>query len=238
MTEKTENKNVPQKDEKVANDAAAATDQKDVATKENAQEKPTEEKTEVKGEEGAKATSSEPEKSSEKSSKPEAKEEAKPETKDEKAAAEPAEGGSASGGEASDDFPEPEPKVAKAKPAPKKEPKVPEKEAEPETPYDDFDWDRSEDPSDYTQAEHEKLAEMYEGSFTEIAEFQLITATVVSLTASDAVLDVGFKSDGLVSLSEFRDMPDMKAGDEVEVYVAAKEDEKGHTKTTRWLPET
>ena len=62
---------------------------------------------------------------------------------------------------------------------------------------------------------------------------KLIKGTVVGITKTDVVLNIGFKSDGLVSLNEFRDTPDLKIGDEVEVMVVEKEDRDGHLNLSR-----
>jgi len=102
------------------------------------------------------------------------------------------------------------------------------KEAEVVEAHDDFDWNVDKrHVTQYTDSEISDLEVFYEGSFNEIEDNDIIKGTVVALTDADVVLNIDFKSDGLVSRSEFRDMPDLKAGDEVEVYVVAKENKKG-----------
>lgn len=94
--------------------------------------------------------------------------------------------------------------------------------------HDDFDWNVDKrHVTQYTDNEISDLEVFYEGSFNEIEDNDIIKGTVVALTEADVVLNIDFKSDGLVSRSEFRDMPDLKPGDEVEVYVVAKENKKG-----------
>jgi small subunit ribosomal protein S1 len=61
----------------------------------------------------------------------------------------------------------------------------------------------------------------------------LIKGLVVGLTKTDVVLNIGFKSDGLISLNEFRDIPGLKVGDEVEVMIVEKEDREGHLNLSR-----
>src|SRR4028118_1937412 len=68
---------------------------------------------------------------------------------------------------------------------------------------------------------------LYGGTLNEINEKEVVKGTIVGISDRDVILNIGFKSDGLVPLSEFRDMPDMKVGDEVEVYVENQEDAGG-----------
>ena len=74
---------------------------------------------------------------------------------------------------------------------------------------------------------------MYENTFVTINDNELIKGIVVGITKTDVVLNIGFKSDGLVSLNEFRDQPSLKVGDEVEVMVVEKEDRDGHLNLSR-----
>lgn len=94
----------------------------------------------------------------------------------------------------------------------------------------EFDWDSFTSDklgSGYSQDERKRLAELYAGTLSEIKQNEVVTGTVVSITDRDVVLNIGFKSDGLVPLSEFRDMPDLKVGDTVDVYVENPEDTNG-----------
>ncbi|HZG00204.1 MAG TPA: 30S ribosomal protein S1, partial [Chitinophagales bacterium] len=72
-----------------------------------------------------------------------------------------------------------------------------------------------------------KYEQDYDRTFVSINDNEILQGTVVSITSNDVVLNVGFKSDGLVPLTEFRDTPDMKVGDKVEVLVVEKENVKG-----------
>ncbi|HPG12835.1 MAG TPA: 30S ribosomal protein S1 [Chitinophagaceae bacterium] len=103
-----------------------------------------------------------------------------------------------------------------------------------ETAHDDFDW--SVDKRNviaYTEEEREKYDKVYDNTFVQLNDGELINGTVVGLTKTDAVLNIGFKSDGLISLNEFRDLPELTIGDSVEVMVVEKEDRDGHLNLSR-----
>ncbi|NJO25567.1 MAG: 30S ribosomal protein S1 [Bacteroidia bacterium] len=107
-------------------------------------------------------------------------------------------------------------------------------EAPVETPHDDFDWSIDKrNVSSYTDEEKEKYDKVYDRTFVQINDGELINGTVVGLTKTDVVLNIGFKSDGLVSFNEFRDIPGLKIGDAVEVMVVEKEDREGHLNLSR-----
>ncbi|MEZ4886151.1 MAG: 30S ribosomal protein S1 [Chitinophagales bacterium] len=104
-----------------------------------------------------------------------------------------------------------------------------------EAAHDEFDWTLGKKAEqNYQDEEYDKLFLMYDVTFKTITEHEIVTGIVEAITESDVVLDVGFKSDGLVPTSEFRDlMPDLKKGDKVEVYVLEKEDERGQLRLSR-----
>ncbi len=104
-----------------------------------------------------------------------------------------------------------------------------------ETAHDDFDWSRDKrNVAAYSNEEKEKYNKVYEGTFKQINDGEMIMATVESLTKTDAVVNIGFKSDGLISLNEFRDIPGgVKVGDVVEVMVVEKEDREGNLNLSR-----
>ena len=103
------------------------------------------------------------------------------------------------------------------------------------TAHDDFDWSRDKrNVAAYTKAEKEKYDAVYDQTFKQITDGEMIQATVESLTKTDAVVNIGFKSDGLISLNEFRDIPGgVKVGDVIEVMVVEKEDRNGHLHLSR-----
>ena len=104
-----------------------------------------------------------------------------------------------------------------------------------ETAHDDFDWSRDKrNVSAYSKEEKEKYDSVYDNTFKQINDGEMIKATIESLTKTDAVVNIGFKSDGLISLNEFRDLPGgVKVGDVVEVMVVEKEDREGNLHLSR-----
>lgn len=100
----------------------------------------------------------------------------------------------------------------------------------------DFDWDTIGDKGfgdQYSEAEKEKFATLYQGTLNEITEKEVIKGTVVGISSRDIILNIGFKSDGLVSANEFSDLPDLKIGDEVEVFVEEQENTNGQLVLSR-----
>lgn len=92
----------------------------------------------------------------------------------------------------------------------------------------DFDWEMDNAGfGDYNQNEREQMASAYEKTLSAITEKEIVKGTVVGFTDKEVVLNIGFKSDGLVARTEFRDLPDLKVGDEVEVLLETKEDALG-----------
>ena len=81
--------------------------------------------------------------------------------------------------------------------------------------------------TDTAKRRKKSLEALYGESLNTIEEKQVVEGTVVSMSSRDVILNIGFKSDGLVSASEFRDTPDLKPGDTVEVYIEEQEDNNG-----------
>ncbi|MCU0385634.1 MAG: 30S ribosomal protein S1 [Flavihumibacter sp.] len=107
-------------------------------------------------------------------------------------------------------------------------------EAPVATAHDDFDWSIDKrNVASYKEEEKAKYDKVYEATFVSITDGELIKGSVVGLTKTDVVLNIGFKSDGLISLNEFRDLQGLKIGDEVEVMVVEKEDRQGHLHLSR-----
>src|SRR5688572_22401848 len=103
-----------------------------------------------------------------------------------------------------------------------------------QTAHDDFDWNVDKrNVISYTNDEREKYDKVYDNTFVQLNDGELIQGTVVGLTKTDVVLNIGFKSDGLISLNEFRDLQNLKVGDEVEVMIVDKEDRAGHLNLSR-----
>ncbi len=102
----------------------------------------------------------------------------------------------------------------------------------------DFDWDLVEGKGfggNYTSEQKEKMEAAIEATLNSVTEKEVVKGIVVSKTDREVIINIGFKSDGLVSASEFRDMPDLKAGDEVEVYIENQEDANGQLTLSRKL---
>ncbi|MCL4115718.1 UNVERIFIED_CONTAM: hypothetical protein GTU68_056548 [Idotea baltica] len=103
-----------------------------------------------------------------------------------------------------------------------------------ETAHDDFDWSIGKQRINiYTEEERVKFLADYEESLRSLNENVVVKGKVTAFSSGDVVLDINHKSDGLVSASEFRDMPDLKIGDEVDVYVELTEDERGQLVLSR-----
>ena len=79
----------------------------------------------------------------------------------------------------------------------------------------------------------QNLEQLYSETLTEVDEKDVVMATVVGITDREVLLNIGFKSDGLVSISEFRDIPNLKVGDQVEVFVEKQEDAMGQLVISR-----
>ncbi|MFN6244748.1 MAG: 30S ribosomal protein S1 [Chitinophagaceae bacterium] len=105
---------------------------------------------------------------------------------------------------------------------------------EVQTAHDDFDWSVDKrNVSHYAEAERVKYDKVYDNTFVQINDGEIMNGLVVALTKTDVVVNIGFKSDGLVSLNEFRDTNGVKTGDTVEVMVVEKEDRDGNLHLSR-----
>ncbi|MDR1739065.1 MAG: 30S ribosomal protein S1 [Candidatus Symbiothrix sp.] len=92
---------------------------------------------------------------------------------------------------------------------------------------EEFDWDAYEKGESYTTASKEELLEAYDKSVGKINVGEVVTGVVTSMNKREVVVNIGYKSDGVVSMNEFRYNPDLQVGDEVEVYIETLEDKKG-----------
>jgi small subunit ribosomal protein S1 len=91
----------------------------------------------------------------------------------------------------------------------------------------DFNWEEFAADEMETTADQTEYEKMYSETLSTIAENEVIDGTVISMNKREVVINIGYKSEGVISLSEFRYDPDLKAGDKVEVYVESQEDKKG-----------
>lgn len=104
----------------------------------------------------------------------------------------------------------------------------------PATAHDDFDWSIDKrNVALYSEEEKQKYDKVYENTFVAIEDGEIVNGAIVALTKTDAVINIGFKSDGLISLNEFRDLQNVAVGDTVEVMVVEKEDRQGHLHLSR-----
>ncbi len=97
---------------------------------------------------------------------------------------------------------------------------------------DDFDWDTVTDRKgfggNYTAKEREQLEQLYEGTLNQVEEKKVLTGVIVGITDREVIVNIGFKSDGLISISEFRDQnEELVVGLEVEVFIEDQEDKNG-----------
>lgn len=93
-------------------------------------------------------------------------------------------------------------------------------------PLDDFNWDEFENGSNASvnKADQEKA---YDETLNKVTDNQVVEGTVISIDKKEVIVNIGYKSDGIIPAAEFRYNPDLKVGDKVEVYVESQEDKKG-----------
>ncbi len=94
-------------------------------------------------------------------------------------------------------------------------------------PEADFDWDAYEKGDILSAQEKENLKNVYDNTLNAIKDKEVVEGTVISINKREVVVNVGYKSDGVVAMSEFRYNPDLTVGDKVEVYIESQEDKKG-----------
>ena len=94
-------------------------------------------------------------------------------------------------------------------------------------PLEGFDWDVYENGDVFANVSKEELENKYEQTLNVLKDKDVMVGTVISMNKREVVVNVGYKSDGIVPMNEFRYNPDLKIGDEVEVYIESPEDKKG-----------
>ncbi len=93
---------------------------------------------------------------------------------------------------------------------------------------EDFNWDTiGKKQAIYSAEEHAKLEDLYNETFNAIVENEVVDGTIVAINTREAVVNIGYKSDGIIPVSELRYNPNFKPGDTVEVYVESQEDATG-----------
>jgi small subunit ribosomal protein S1 len=94
-------------------------------------------------------------------------------------------------------------------------------------PLADFDWEAYEQGDNNANESREAQTEAYEGSLNKVSDHDVVDGTIISINKREVVVNIGFKSDGIIPTSEFRYNPELKVGDTVEVYIENQEDKKG-----------
>ena len=95
------------------------------------------------------------------------------------------------------------------------------------SPIEDFDWDAYEKGETAGEKSREELTRTYDESLNTVKDKDVIEGTIIALNKREAVVNIGYKSDGIIPMSEFRYNPDLKVGDTVEVFIENQEDKKG-----------
>ena len=95
------------------------------------------------------------------------------------------------------------------------------------TPIEDFNWDAYESGDAATNVSKEELEKAYDSTLNKVNDREVVDGTVIAMNKREVVVNIGYKSDGIIPLSEFRYNPDLKVGDTVEVYIENQEDKKG-----------
>ena len=95
------------------------------------------------------------------------------------------------------------------------------------TPIEDFNWDAYESGDAVTNVSKEELEKAYDSTLNKVNDREVVDGTVIAMNKREVVVNIGYKSDGIIPLSEFRYNPDLKVGDTVEVYIENQEDKKG-----------
>lgn len=95
------------------------------------------------------------------------------------------------------------------------------------SPIADFDWDAYEKGETKSEKSREELTKTYDESLNTVKDKDVIEGTIIALNKREAVVNIGYKSDGIIPMNEFRYNPDIKVGDVVEVFIENQEDKKG-----------
>ena len=94
-------------------------------------------------------------------------------------------------------------------------------------PDESFDWGAYEQGATYTEISKEDLQKAYNQTLNQVNANEVVDGTVISMNKREVVVNIGYKSDGIVPISEFRYNPELKVGDKVEVFIESQEDKKG-----------
>ena len=94
-------------------------------------------------------------------------------------------------------------------------------------PIEDFNWDAYENGESVASASHDELEKAYDNTLNKVNDREVVDGTIIAMNKREVVVNIGYKSDGIIPMSEFRYNPELKVGDTVEVYIENQEDKKG-----------
>ncbi|HRC32647.1 MAG TPA: 30S ribosomal protein S1 [Bacteroidia bacterium] len=95
-------------------------------------------------------------------------------------------------------------------------------------PEEEFDWESTgKKQQKYNTAEQQRLTDMYDKTLTAFVEHEIVSGTIIGKTDRDVLVNIGFKSDGMIGIGEFKYMPEIKIGEKIDVYVESQEDKSG-----------
>jgi small subunit ribosomal protein S1 len=94
-------------------------------------------------------------------------------------------------------------------------------------PVEQFDWDKLDNEDFYEGGSKTDIEEQYNQTLSKVAENEIVEGTVAAITKREVIVNIGYKSEGVIGITEFRYNPDLKVGDKIEVYVETAEDKRG-----------
>ena len=94
-------------------------------------------------------------------------------------------------------------------------------------PLEDFNWEAYENGESLSNVSHEDMEKAYDNTLNKVNDREVVDGTVIAMNKREVVVNIGYKSDGIIPMGEFRYNPELKVGDTVEVYIENQEDKKG-----------
>ena len=91
----------------------------------------------------------------------------------------------------------------------------------------DFNWESYERGENISGLSYEQLEQAYNGTLNKVSSSEVVNGTVIAINKREVIVDINYKQDAIIPISEFRYNPDLKVGDQVEVYIENLEDKKG-----------
>ena len=93
-------------------------------------------------------------------------------------------------------------------------------------PLEDFNWEAYENGESLSNVSHEDMEKAYDNTLNKVNDREVVDGTVIAMNKREVVVNIGYKSDGIIPMGEFRYNPELKVGDVVEVYIENQEDKK------------